>query len=94
MERITLTGHLGPSQSFELDTQLRRLTAVVRPSVTVDLSDVHALHPSVVSVLVRCRRQARRQGGDVVLIAPAASAANRTLEHIGLDMVRLAGLPS
>ncbi len=66
MERITLTGHLGPSQSFELDTQLRRLTAVVRPSVTVDLSDVHALHPSVVSVLVRCRRQARRQGGDVV----------------------------
>ncbi len=94
MDRITLSGQLTPAQSFELAAQLDELTATLRPSVTVDLSDVDDLHPSIVSVLVRSRRQARRQGGDVLLIAPAARTAHRTLDHVGLDMVGLAGVPA
>lgn len=89
MDRITLSGQLTPTHSFELATQLDELTAALRPSVTVDLSDVDDLHPSIVSVLVRSRRQARRQGGDVLLTAPTTRLAHRTLDHVGLDMVDL-----
>lgn len=94
MDRITLTGRLTPAQSFELAARLDDLTATLRPSVTVDLSDVDDLHPSIMSVLVRSRRQARRQGGDVVLITPVAPTAHRTLDHVGLGMVVLAGVPA
>jgi anti-anti-sigma regulatory factor len=94
MERITLSGQLTPTHSFELAAQLDELTATLRPAVTVDLSEVDELHPSIVSVLVRSRRQARRQGGNVLLIAPATRMAHRTLDHVGLDMVNLARVPA
>jgi anti-anti-sigma factor len=94
MDRITLSGQLTPAHSFELAARLDELTTALRPRVTVDLSDVDDLHPSIVSVLVRSRRQARRQGGNVTLIAPISRMAHRTLEHVGLDMVGLAGVPA
>ena len=92
MDRITLTGRLTPAQSFELAARLDELTATLRPSVTVDLSNVDDLHPSIMSVLVRSRRQAHRQGGDVVLIPPVAPTAHRTLDQVGLYMVGLSGV--
>jgi len=94
MDRITLSGQLTPTHSFELAAQLDELTSALRPSVTVDLSDVDDLHPAIVSVLVRSRRQARRQGGDVLLILPAAPMAHRTLDHVGLGMADLARVPA
>jgi anti-anti-sigma regulatory factor len=84
MDRITLCGVADPRASFELRDALEPLTCTLRPHVVVDLSDVDDLHPAVVSVLLRHRRQARRQGGDVHLIRPTAAAARRTLDHVGL----------
>ncbi len=83
-DRIMLTGKLDPAESFELRDTLEPLTSRLRPSVVVDLADVTDLHPSVVSVLVRHRRQANRQGGDLHLIRPVAAEACTTLDHIGL----------
>ncbi len=84
MERITLTGSADPAMSFPLDAQLAPLTICLRPAVTVDLLDVDELHPSIVSVLIRHQRQARRLGGDVHVIAPQNVEAARTLSHVGL----------
>jgi ABC-type transporter Mla MlaB component len=87
MDQITLSGRLGPASSFELDDQLGVLTSSLRPHVTVDLTDVDELHPSIVSVLIRHQRQARRQGGDVRVMAPVAPDALRTLDQIGLGLI-------
>ena len=87
MDQITLDGDLGPAQSFELNTELEPLTQNLRPIVTVDLSAASDVHPSVAAVLIRHQRQARRQGGDVRLIAPADAVARRTFDHIGLVSV-------
>jgi anti-anti-sigma regulatory factor len=84
MDRIDLSGVVEPSDSFTLHRRLEAITSTLRPSVTIDLSSVEELHPSIVSVLIRHRRQARRQGGDVTLIRPRHAAACRTLDHVGL----------
>ena len=84
MNWITLTGAVDPAGSFTLRDELEPLTSGLRPSVTVDLSAVEDLHPSVVSVLIRHRRQARRQGGNLHLVRPIDPAACRTLDHVGL----------
>ena len=84
MDRVVLTGVVDPAGSFSLSKRLQPLTTALRPSVTVDLSEVEELHPSVVSVIIRHRRQARRQGGDVVIVRPTHPAASRTLDHVGL----------
>lgn len=91
MDQITLSGRLAPAGSFELDDQLGTLTRTLRPQVTVDLTDVDELHPSIVSVLVRHQRQARRQGGDVRVMAPVATDALRTLDQIGLGLISRVG---
>ena len=84
MERIELSGAAEPTDSFTLNRRLEIITSELRPSVTVDLSAVEELHPSIVSVLIRHRRQAQRLGGDVTLIRPDHAAACRTLDHVGL----------
>lgn len=84
MDCIALTGAVDPSDSFALCEELEPLTSRIRPSVTVDLTTVDDLHPSVVSVLIRHRRQARRQGGDLHVLRPAEPAARRTLDRVGL----------
>ncbi len=84
MDRIGLSGAAGPTGSFELDGLLQPLTSKLRPAVTVDLSLVSELHPSVVSVIIRHQRQARRQGGDLVLVRPKDPEAARMLDHVGL----------
>lgn len=84
MERIVLSGVADPKHSFGLHQQLEPITSALRPAVTVDLSLVEELHPSIVSVLIRHRRQARRQGGDVTLVRPASPSACLTLDHVGL----------
>ena len=84
MENINLFGAAEPSDSFRLHQRLEAITSTLRPSVTVDLSSVEELHPSIVSVLIRHRRQARRQGGDITLIRPRHAEACRTLDHVGL----------
>lgn len=84
MDRIVIAGAADPAGSFNLSTQLQTLTSELRPAVTVDLSSVTELHPSIVSVLIRHRRQARRLGGDVVVVRPTHGPACRTLDHVGL----------
>ncbi len=84
MERIVLTGSPDAAGSFDLARRLEPLTTELRPSIIVDLSAVCDVHPSVVSVLIRHRRQARRLGGDIRVIEPTAPDARRTLGHIGL----------
>ena len=84
MDCIDLFGVVEPVDSFDLDGRLQQLTSALRPSVTIDLTDVEELHPSIVSVLIRHRRQARRQGGDVTVIRPRSVPACRTLDHVGL----------
>ena len=84
MNSVVLTGAANPAHSFELNATLQPLTSALRPAVEVDLSQVIELHPSIVSVLIRHQRQARRQGGDVTLIRPILSGVARTLDHVGL----------
>ena len=84
MDSVVLISAANPADSFELNATLQPLTSVLRPAVEVDLSQVVELHASIVSVLIRHQRQARRQGGDVTLIRPSRSDAARTLDHIGL----------
>lgn len=84
MHQIVLKGSVGPQDSFSLHQRLEPLTSALRPAVTVDLSAVEGLHPSVASVLIRQHRQARRQGGAVDVIAPASPGAAEVLSHIGL----------
>ncbi|MFT6290000.1 MAG: ABC-type transporter Mla MlaB component [Ilumatobacter sp.] len=84
MDSVVLTGAADPAHSFTLNSTLQPLTSALRPAVEVDLSQVIELHPSIVSVLIRHQRQARRQGGDVTLIRPILRDAARTLDHVGL----------
>ncbi|MFK8022840.1 MAG: STAS domain-containing protein [Ilumatobacter sp.] len=84
MDEVKLTGSPDAAASFDLARVLDSLTTSIRPAVTVNLSDVEDLHPSVVSVLIRHRRQARRLGGDLRVVLPSCAAAQRTLDHIGL----------
>lgn len=92
MERIELDGDLGPLRSFDLDLALGPITSSVRPSVTVDLSAATDIHPSVASVLIRHQRQARRQSGDVLVIAPKRADARRTLDQVGI--ISLSPMPA
>ena len=85
-------GDLGPLDAFELDARLAPLTTTVRPIVVLDLSAATDLHPAVASVVIRHQRQARRQGGRLDLVPPAAGEASRTLEQIGL--VRTVAAPA
>ena len=64
LDVVPCSGDVGPVHSFELDRRLDELTTEVRPFVIVDLSEATHVHPAVVSVVIRHRRQARRQGGD------------------------------
>ena len=84
MYQIVLSGSVGPEDSFSLHQRLEPITAALRPAVTVDLSAVEDVHPSVASVLIRQDRQARRQGGTDQVIAPASPGAAEVLSHIGL----------
>lgn len=84
MDRIELPGELTAVDSFAISARLGQLTSMMRPAVTVDLSDTTEVHPSVVSILIRHRRQARRQGGDLRVIRPGAGEARHTIEQIGL----------
>ncbi len=81
---ITLAGVAEPIHSYELRDRLVPLTTTIRPHVVVDLSDVVELHPSVLSVLIRQRRQAHRQGGSLHLVAPTARDARQALDRVGL----------
>jgi anti-anti-sigma regulatory factor len=87
MDIVTYAGELGPACSFELDHELADLTTAVRPVVTVDLSAATRIHPAVLSVVIRHQRQARRQGGELHLIAPLEPAARHTLDQVGLITV-------
>lgn len=84
MATITLTGDADPVTSFSLDADLTPLTKSIRSSVIVDLRTVESLHPSVVSVLIRHDRQARRLAGTVQILRPLDERAARTLDHVGL----------
>lgn len=88
MDRLAIAGIAEPLDSFALHRQLEPVTSGLRPSLVIDLSRVVELHPSIVSVLLRHRRQAQRQGGDLTLIAPEHAAARRTLDHVGLVTAR------
>jgi len=84
MNRITMTGTVEPIDSYELRSRLAPLTTTIRPHIVVDLSDVVELHPSALSVLIRQRRQANRQGGSLHLVAPTAAGAKRAVDRVGL----------
>lgn len=84
MATVIVAGNADPVTSFSLDADLRPLTNSIRSTVTVDLRAVESLHPSVVSVLIRHDRQARRLGGSVQILRPVDEHAARTLDHVGL----------
>ena len=84
MDTITLSGAADPVTSFDLEAHLTPLTNAIRSTITVDLRGVDSLHPSVVSVLIRHRRQARRLAGELNVLWPSDPGAARTLEHVGL----------
>ena len=84
MNRITMTGTVEPIDSYELRRRLAPLTTTIRPNIVVDLADVVELHPSALSVLIRERRQAQRQGGSLHLVAPTAPDAKRAVDRVGL----------
>lgn len=84
MSTIELTGSLGPACSFRLDQELSWITSDLRPTTIVDLSAAGEIHPSVVSVLVRHQRQARRQGGELIVIEPIDPAGLHVFRQIGL----------
>lgn len=84
MDVLALTGELGPANAREVSEALARITTQLRPTITVDCSEVTELHPAVASVIIRHRRQAQRQGGDLYVVGPADRAAAHVLDQVGI----------
>lgn len=86
--RLVRSGRLTPSDALELDHLLEPLSMAVRPRLVVDLSDAEEIHPAVVSVLRRHQRRARRQGGELHVVAPLVDEARHGFELVGLCTLR------
>lgn len=86
MSTLELHGHLGPLDALEIRRSLDQATAVTRPHVLVDMSDVDSMHPAVAAAIVRGSRRARRSAGTFRVIAPAKPGTDR--------MFHLASLPA
>jgi len=84
---LVLHGELDESASVELRDTIAKATDELRSGLAVDLTDVSFLPSPAIGVLASSQSKARRNGADIVLVAPPETVAARLLTICALDHV-------
>jgi anti-sigma B factor antagonist len=81
---VQLRGRVDASMTNVLSEELARLDGLGESELIVDLSSAELLDSAALGTLVYAQKQARRQGGDLIL-AGVGAKLGRVLELTGLN---------
>ncbi len=84
MITICREGELGPLAALELRTELAAACDGWRCDVTLDLTQVSALHPAVIAVIVDGAARVRQQAGSFRFLEPEGQQACRALSLVSI----------
>ncbi|HCB03883.1 MAG TPA: STAS domain-containing protein [Nocardioides sp.] len=84
---LTLHGELDEPATVELRDTIGKTSADLTSSLAIDLADVTFLPSPAIGVLATAQASARRNGADVILVAPEGTVAQRLLTICALDHV-------
>ncbi len=82
---LVVHGELDEPATVELRDQLGKVTKEYTQSLGLDLGDVTFMPSPAIGVLATSQAKLRRNGGDLVLVAPEGTIAQRLLTICGLD---------
>lgn len=88
---LTVHGDLDERATVELRDTIAKTTAELTSSLAIDLADVTFMPSPAIGVLATSQAKARRNGADIVLVAPAGTVAQRLLAICALDHVESVG---
>lgn len=84
---LIVEGDLDETTSLELRDAIAEATGELTSSLAVDLEQVSFLPSPALGVLATAQAKARRNGADLVLVAPEGTVAQRLLVICALDHV-------
>ena len=84
---VTVHGELDEPATVELRDAIATASADLTETLSVDLSEVTFMPSPAIGVLATSQAKARRNGADVVLVAPEGTIAQRLLTICALDHV-------
>jgi anti-anti-sigma factor len=84
---LTVHGELDEPATVELRETIGKASADLTTTVAVDLTDVTFMPSPAIGVLATSQAAARRNGADVVLVAPEGTIAQRLLTICALEHV-------
>lgn len=87
---LVVHGDLDEPASIELRDTISKATEELTSLLAVDLGDVTFMPSPAIGVLATSQAKARRNGADLVLVAPEGTVAQRLLTICGLDHVHSA----
>ena len=88
---LVVQGDLDEAASVELRDAIAKATRELTAGLAVDLEHVSFLPSPAIGVLASAQAKARRNGADLVLVAPAGTIAQRLLVICALDHVESLG---
>lgn len=84
---LVVHGELDEPATIELRETITQVTSDLSSQITLDLGDVSFMPSPAIGVLATSQAKARRNGADLVLLAPEGTIAQRLLNICGLDHV-------
>ena len=84
---LTLHGELDEPATVELRDTISKASSDLTSTLSIDLADVTFMPSPAIGVLATAQAAARRNGADVVLVAPEGTIAQRLLTICALDHV-------
>jgi anti-anti-sigma factor len=84
---LSVHGELDEPATIELRNAISTATDELTSTLSVDLTEVTFMPSPAIGVLATSQAKARRNGADLVLVAPAGTIAQRLLTICALDHV-------
>ncbi len=84
-------GELDGPASVELRDTIAKATDELESNLAIDLTDVSFMPSPAIGVLASSQAMARRNGAEIILVAPPGSVAARILTICALDYVTTLG---
>ena len=84
---LAVHGDLDEPATVELRETIAKATDDLTSQLAIDLADVTFMPSPAIGVLATSQAKARRNGTDVVLVAPSGTIAQRLLTICALDHV-------